>query len=109
MLEILLLVFLGKRLGTILRAKGRSAGWMQALLVVCWFGGEIIGGMAVVVMDQMRGGSGQFDAGVYIGCLLGAIGGTVIVFVIAKSLAPLGGYHFNAFPVVSSRPPAPPI
>lgn len=112
MLEILLLVFLCKRLGAMLREKGRSAGWMQFLLVVCWFGGELVCGVAIVVFMQMAGSS-EPGVGAYLGALLGAAGGATIVFVIANSLAPLNQERpFSAFPVMptsSGPPPAPPV
>jgi hypothetical protein len=118
MLEILLLVFLCKRLGAMLREKGRSAGWMQFLLVICWFGGELVCGVAIVVFMQMAG-SQEPGIGAYFGALLGAAGGATIVFIIAHNLAPLNQQRpFSAFPVMhpgsgygpgpSSSPPPPP-
>lgn len=112
MLEILLLIFLCKRLGTMLRAKGRSAGWFQVLLVVCWFGGEFVCALAMMVITQ----NPNVDATIYIGALLGAAGGAIIVFVIAHHLAPLNVYDrpTGGFPVAApgqpgGPPPAPPI
>ena len=117
MREILLLIFLCRRLGQMLRAKGRTAGWFQALLVVCWFGGELVGGVAMLVLFGASPGGG-IDASAYFGALLGAAGGAVIVFVLANTLAPLHAPpepRFNAFPVMppgpSQAPPsdAPPV
>src|SRR4051812_37574450 len=112
MLEILLLVYLCKRLGVMLRGKGRSPGWWQFLLVVCWFGGELVGALTMVFIVAEPGTG--FDATAYLGALLGAAGGTTFVFVLANHLAPANGYqrHVSAFPVVQtsqggSAPPPP--
>ena len=96
MLEILLLVYLCKQIGKILRDKGRSAGWFQFLLVVLWLGGEFFGAMVAVVLGV--DGSG----GVYLAALLGAAGGAVLAFVIAKSVAPASAKEPPAFEVVQS-------
>jgi hypothetical protein len=88
-LEILFLVYLCRKLGAILRAKGRSAGGYQFLLVVLWFGGEIFGAVVTVAVLRMDG------APAYLGALLGAAGGATLAFVIANSLGP----------VVSEGPP----
>jgi hypothetical protein len=82
MLEILLLVYLCRKVGEMMRAKGRSAGWMQVLLVVGWFAGEFMGAVLGVVLAGLDG------APMYLGALLGAAAGATAVFVVAKSLAP---------------------
>jgi hypothetical protein len=82
MLEILLLIYLCRRLGAMLRAKGRSAGWMQVLLVVAWFVGEFMGAMVGAMLMGIDG------AALYIGALLGAAAGAAAVFVLASSMAP---------------------
>lgn len=104
MLEILLLMFLCKHLRAVLRAKGRPAGWFQLLLVCCWFIGEVMGAIAMVVILRSPG----FDATAYLGALLGAAAGAVIVLVIAHSLAPAVPKPLQAFPVVQSEPATPP-
>ena len=104
MLEILLLVYLGKRLGAMLRAKGRSAGWMQALLVVCWFGGEIAGAITMILLF------GVSDGAAYLGALFGAACGAAVVFIIANLMAPAESLQIRAFPVIAAgAPPAPPV
>ena len=104
MLEILLLIYLGKRIGTMLRAKGRSAGWMQALLVVCWFGGEVAGAVTMILLF------GVSDGSAYLGALIGAACGAAVVFIIANSMAPAEPPQIRAFPVIAAGPPpAPPV
>lgn len=115
MLEILLLVYLGKQLGQTLRAKGRSAGWFQVLLVVLWIGGELAG--AVTVMLLTADGSGEVNAAAYVGALVGAACGAAVVFIIARSLPPVEHMRTGAFPVIpvtpsgpySPPPPPPPL
>lgn len=102
MLEVLLLIYLCKELGKILRAKGRSAGWFQFLLVILWFGGELFGAVAAAIIG--------FDSGaaIYLGALLGAAGGAVLGFVIAKSVAPARPDGLPGFDVVApARRPEP--
>ena len=82
MLEVLLLIYLSRRLGEIVRAKGRSAGWYQFLLVVLWFGGEIFGAVVTVTVFRADG------LAAYLGAIVGAAGGAVLGFVIANSVAP---------------------
>ena len=94
MLEILLLVYLCKEVGKILRNKGRSPGWFQFLMVVLWLGGEFLGAMVAVILGVSGGG------GVYIGALIGAAGGAVLAFVIAKSAAPASAMQPPAFEVI---------
>jgi hypothetical protein len=82
MLEIVLLVFLCKRVGAMLRAKGRSAGWFQFLVVVGWFAGEFMGAVVAIMLAGLGGGA------VYLGAVLGAAAGVTAVYVAARSLAP---------------------
>ena|SRR5829696_8577483 len=103
MLEILLLVYLCKQIGKILRDKGRSPGWFQFLLVILWLGGEFFGAVVASLLGVDQGG------GIYLGALLGAAGGAVIGFVIAKSVAPAAAMHRPAFEVLQpGRQPGPP-
>ena len=102
MLEILFLVYLCRQLGQTLRAKGRSAGWYQFLLVVLWFGGELFGGIVSLLL-------GIDGLGMYLGALLGAAGGAAIAFVIAHSLgavSPSGPPGFAVMPVPPTRDPS---
>ena len=83
MLEILFLIFLAKKMGKIVEAKGRKSGGYKALLVAFWFGGEILGliiGRAIV---------GESIA-IYLVALIGAGVGAAVSFGIANSLTPAG-------------------
>ena len=106
MLEILFLFFLCKRLGAIVRAKGRSAVGLQVLLVVAWFAGEIMG--AVVAAGVLGDGSGQFHPAAYLGALLGAACGATAVFLIARSLPGPATQAPPGFPVTGQFPPGQP-
>jgi hypothetical protein len=91
MLEIILLIVMGKRLGTILRAKGRRPGGYQFLMVIFWFGGEILGavvgaGIAFLTHPDVE----ELPlAPIYLMALVGAILGMVSIFAIAKALRPV--------------------
>ena len=104
MLEVLFLVYLCKQLGGKLRAKGRSAGWFQFLLVVAWLAGEVMGG--IVAAGVLDDGSGQFHPGAYLGALLGAACGATAVFLYVRSLPAEGPQAPRGFPVAGVMPPA---
>lgn len=95
MLEIILLIFLTRRIGNILEAKGRKSGWYKLLTVLLWFGGEIIGAIIGVVIVHLSQLSEGF---VYLFALIGAAIGAAVAFIIAKAVpAPV---HYS--------PPPPP-
>ena len=101
MLEILVLMFLGKAIGKIAAAKGRSVGGYKALVVLLWFGGEIGGGVGALI-------AGLEGAPIYLLALGGAIAGAIVAFVIANAAAPLTPVATNitgGFPVIQSPPP----
>lgn len=81
MLEILAIVWLCKRIGRIVREKGRSAGGFQFLAVVLWLGGEILG----AIVGAMTGN----EPAIYVFALCGAVVGAIIANIIASSLSPL--------------------
>ncbi|HEX6624499.1 MAG TPA: hypothetical protein VF064_12370 [Pyrinomonadaceae bacterium] len=97
MLEVIVLIFLTRRVGEIVEEKGRRSGWYKALAVVLWIGGEAIGALVGLAV------SGHFDSGkvlMRIFCvLLGVAAGAALAFVIAKSLSPVAAYN---------TPPPPP-
>ena len=106
MLEIFAIYQFCKKLGIKLRAKGRNPLGFQILLVVCWFGGELIGGFTAAVICAIA--DGRVNEGInplaYLGALVGAVGGASIVYLIAHSLSPKGQYaQINAFPVQPPR------
>jgi zinc transporter ZupT len=96
MIEILLLIALTRRVGHILKDKGRKSGWYKLLTVVLWFGGEIVGAIIGVVIAQVTG-AGQ--ALVYLVALIGAGAGAAVAFMLAKSVPPAATY---------GQPPPPP-
>jgi hypothetical protein len=90
MCEIILLIVLGKQLGTIVRNKGHKAGWYQVLLVVLWFVGEFLGAFAAAIATGAMARDGEPNmVFVYLSALFGAATGAVIAFAIAKSLTPV--------------------
>jgi hypothetical protein len=90
MLEILLLIALSKRIGAIARDKGRGAGGWVALLILLWFGGEIMGGVVGAVASIIASGAEEPNMLVtYVGALAGAAAGAVTAFATVHSLAPI--------------------
>jgi hypothetical protein len=53
MLEILILFKLAGNIGRIVTAKGHKKGWYQLLLVVLWFGGELLGAVFGLVLGAV--------------------------------------------------------
>jgi len=56
MLEILALVFLTGKIGTLAERKGLKKGWWKFYTVIAWFGAEVIGiivGMLVFQTDDV--------------------------------------------------------
>jgi len=96
MLEILFLVHLTRRIGHILKQKGRKSGWYKFLTVLLWFGGEIIGGIIGAVIVEI---SELNQAIIYLVALMGAAAGAGAAFLIAKTVSPAAQY---------SPPPPPP-
>jgi hypothetical protein len=97
MLEILLVYFLCKKLGTIARDKGRRAGGYQAMLIGMWIGGEFFGGFLGVMMAD-----GEVTAAAYGMALLGAAVGAIGAFVIVSTLKSVIKPHpyTGGFPVI---------
>lgn len=80
MLEILLLVFLSKKIGAIAGAKGHSVGTYKVLTFVFWFLFEIIGAVVGLMMFGNRGYEFYFVG------LAGAAGGYAVIYLIANNL-----------------------
>ncbi len=98
MLEILLIIYLCKQIGNILRSKGRSAGWYQVMLVAFWVIGEVMGGIIAIVI---LGAGDGFNAAAYLGALMGAAVGAGLAFFVAHQAAPAGTqYGPRGFAVV---------
>ena len=100
MLEVLLLVFLGKRIARMMRNKGRSPVGYVFMLVGLWIGGEILGAFGTAALAVDSGGPGFLP---YIGALAGAALGATTAFAIAAALAPVTPPMVSGFPVL---PPA---
>ncbi len=84
MLEIVILFFLARSVGEIVRSKGRQAGWYQVLAVVLWIGGELTGGVIGGIVGALT------DTGMalaYVFALLGAAVGAGISLLVARSLS----------------------
>lgn len=85
MLEILLLVYLCKRIGIGLRAKGHRAGWYQFFVVLAWLGGEFFGGFALTIMLAIVDPAATPHRGaLYLGSLVSAVFAVWCVFWIAR-------------------------
>jgi len=97
-LEILLVIYLCKQIGNMLRNKGRSPGWYQALLVVLWIFGEIAGGITAMLL--LNDGTG-FNAAAYLGALCGAAVGAGVAFYLANRAAPAASMAPRGFSVVT--------
>ena len=90
MLEIILLYFLCKSLGSMLREKGRNPLAFQILLVLFWFGGEFMGGVVAAIVHAARYGDGpqELGLGVYLFALVGAACGAGLWFLVAGLMPP---------------------
>jgi Na+-transporting methylmalonyl-CoA/oxaloacetate decarboxylase beta subunit len=84
MLEIIILIFLTRHVGEIVRSKGRAAGWFQVLAVVLWIGGELTGVIVGIIVGALTD-SGMLLA--YLFALFGAAAGAGISVLIARSLS----------------------
>lgn len=97
MLEIFMLIFLTRRVGEIVSAKGRKAGWYKFMTVALWFGCEIGGAIIGGIIVGLSGGSEGF---IYLFALIGAAVGAGASFLIAKSVPPV-----EALPIAPPPPP----
>lgn len=52
MLEILALVFLTGKIGTLAERKGLKKGWWKFYTVIAWFGAEVIGIIVAILVFQ---------------------------------------------------------
>ena len=86
MLEILALWWLTKRIGEIVRKKGRESLPYQIIAVVLWFGGEIAGVIFGLVLSAFMDDS--LGCLIYVFALVGAVGGAGLAYFIATALSP---------------------
>ncbi len=89
MLEIIILFKLCGSIGRIVEKKGRRSGWYKLLLILFWFGGEVVGGICGAIMVAVANGTDDAGMGAaYLCALLGAVLGAFIAFTIAKGVPP---------------------
>lgn len=90
MLEILILISLGRNIAAQARAKGRSGPAYVFLLLGFWFGGEILGAIAAAVISVAVTGEDEPNMlAMYVAALVTAIIGAVIAFKIVGALPPV--------------------
>jgi hypothetical protein len=90
MLEIVILIILGGKIGKIVEKKGRTKIGYQLMLVGLWVGGEvfglIVGSVLSAVLGDGEGAGMLLVVALGLGC---AITGAIIAFQIAKNVPPL--------------------
>ena len=89
MIEILLLFFLCKKMGTTLRDKGwGSTVWMQIAVVLAWFGSMFAAGLAYgIYLTLTQGAAATEDPNLmvlYPLCFLAAAAGVGLLFTIVS-------------------------
>lgn len=96
MLEIVLLVVLTRRVGEIVKAKGRRPGRYKLMTVLLWIGGEVAGSVFGGIVAALTDTGALFA---YLFALAGAAAGAGLSFLIAR----------NVTPAAYDRPPQPPV
>jgi len=107
MLEIILLIWLCRKMGALMATKGRRAIGYQFMVVGMWFGGEIIGGITGAALGA-GGARGELNAAVYLFAIIGAIAGVSVAFVIANTRPAMGTYRAQGFDVLTASGSSPP-
>lgn len=79
MLEIIFLIWFGRKLASMAQAKGRSGAWAM-LGVGMWIGGELFGLALGILLD--------LDVGTYLAALGCALVGAIVSYGIVNSLEP---------------------
>lgn len=105
MLEIVLLIYLCKKMGDKLRAKGRKPFPFQLMVVGFWFVSEFLGAVVVSAVLMIMGTDPMPLA--YVGALVGAAMGAAAAFFIASRMPPLVTQdgHQPGFPVAAGSSP----
>lgn len=98
MLEIFTLIWLTRRVGEIVGAKGRKPGWYKFMTVVLWFGCEVGGAIIGGIIVALSGSEAAWLA--YLFALVGAACGAGAAILIAKAVPPVA--------VMPMAPPPPP-
>ena len=91
MIELLVLITLGKLISRIMRSKGRAVAPYVVMLLLMWFAGEIAGAVATIAFTILEnpGATDISVAGLYLGCLAGAAIGGTIAMIIVHSMSSL--------------------
>jgi uncharacterized membrane protein YeaQ/YmgE (transglycosylase-associated protein family) len=90
MLEIIAIIILSMRIGTIVKEKGRKPGWYYFMTVALWVGGEIVGAFIGAIILAISGvHSTTQQCLTYLFALAGAAAGGVAAYFIAKNLSPV--------------------
>ena len=99
MLEIILLIYLTRRVGEIVKGKNRKPGWYKFMTVVLWLGGEFAGAFVGGIIVALTGTNQLL---IYVFALVGAGIGAGVAFAVAK------GVPGAADPYTMMQPPPPP-
>ena len=97
MLEVLLLLALGRKIAAMARARGRSPAPWVILLIVFWVGGEVTGGiLAAIVSMQENPNQGDPPLLLVMGVgLATAAVGAVLAFTIVSLLPSVEDEEFD--------------
>lgn len=119
MLEILVLFFLCKKIGEMVRRKGRTAIGYQVMTVLFWIGGEVGGGIAWVIFMIVTGAQigADIDLTIIPFALVGAAMGAGLSFLIVHWLPPaetrvmpyMAGAPYGQFPLPPYKPSSNPV
>ena len=86
MLEILILISLTRKVGSMAEAKGHSPGSFKLYTVLLWFGGEVLGFIIGSDMYESSEADG-FNMAAYGIALVGAAAGALTAYLIASNLS----------------------
>lgn len=89
MIEVLVLIALGRAIAARARIKGRSGGWFAFLLVVLWVGGEVAAAVGVTIAYDLVVGGEPEMVFLYLAALAGAAAGAGVAFAVVYSLQPI--------------------
>lgn len=106
LVEIILLIFLCRAIGSTMRNKGRSAIGFQILMVVMLFAGEFMGGLVYGIYAGMTNTPIQpgFNPEILLFAVLGGGAGVAMTFVIAALVPSLQRPSYAPIQYASSAP-----
>jgi hypothetical protein len=89
MLEIIILVLVGRHIASIVRKKNRSPVGYVLLMIFAWYGGAICGAMiGTILAELLQIPDGQDMIFVFGGLFIGAISGLGLTYLVACSVPP---------------------